>query len=97
MEGAGGGGVRREAKIRWELLGREEVAEEYRRRVDEVVKGVEEQERKELGEWEKISNSVKAAAREVCGVVMGKIVQPWMVGREEEVSRFSGRGGTGGC
>ena len=26
----------------------------------------------ELGEWEKVSRSVKAAAREVCGVVRGK-------------------------
>ena len=42
-----------------------------------------------MGEWEKVSKSVKAAAREVCGVVRGKIAQPWMVGREEEVSRFS--------
>ena len=83
------GGVRREPKIRWELLGREEVAEEYCRRVGEVVRGVEEQEGEELGEWEKVSKSVKAAAREVCGVVRGKIAQPWMVGREEEVSRFS--------
>ena len=48
-EGRRGGGVRREAKIRWELLGREEVAEEYCRRVGEVVRGVEEQEGKELG------------------------------------------------
>ena len=84
MEGArGGGGVRRKPKIRWELLGRTEVAEEYRRRVGEVVRGVEEQEGEELGEWEKVSKSVKAAVREVCEVVRGKITQPWMVGREE--------------
>ena len=36
--------MRREPKIRWELLGSEEVAEEYCRRVGEVVRGVEEQE-----------------------------------------------------
>ena len=70
-------------------MGKEEVAEGYRKRVGEVVRGVEEQELEELGEWEKVSKSVKAAAREVCGVVKGKIAQPWMVGREEEVSRFS--------
>ena len=61
MEGARG--VRREPKIRGELLGREEVAEEYCRRVSEVVRRVEEQEGEELGEWEKVSKSVKAAAR----------------------------------
>ena len=42
-----------------------------------------------MREWENVSNSFKAAAREVCGVIRGKIAQPWMVGREEEVSRFS--------
>ena len=71
------------------LLRREELAEEYCRKVGEVVRGVEEQEGEELGEWEKVSKPVKAAAREVCGVVRGKIAQPWMVGREEEVSRLS--------
>ena len=64
--------------------------EEYCRRVGEVVRGVEERE-----EWEKVkryvSRSVKTATREVCGVVRGggEIAQPWMVGREEEVSRLS--------
>ena len=53
------------------------------------MRGVEEQEGEELGEWEKVSKLVKAAAREVCGVLRRKIAQPWMVGREEEVSRLS--------
>ena len=42
-----------------------------------------------MGEWEKVSKSVEASAREVCGVARGKIAQPWMVWRKEEVSRFS--------
>ena len=53
------------------------MAEEYCSRVGEVVRGVEEQEVEELGE--KISKSVKAAAREVCRVVREKTAQPWMV------------------
>ena len=65
------------------------MAEEYCKRAGKVVRGLEEQEGEELGEWEMVSKSVKAAAREVCGLVRGITAQPWMVGREEEVSRLS--------
>ena len=54
-----------------------------------LQEGGEGEEGEELGEWKKGSKSVNAAAREVCGVVRGKITQPWMVGREKEVSWFS--------
>ena len=82
---AAGGG--REQQAKWELLGRDEVREEYRRRVEEAIE--EEEDDEEVGEWEKLGGCLKRVAREVCGVSRNKVANPWMIGREEEVGRLS--------
>ena len=81
--------MRRVPQIRWERLAVEEVEKEYCRKMEEVMERTrgEEVDERSTG-WAKLAEKVVEVAEEVCGVRTKSVENPWMVGKEGEISRM---------
>ena len=73
--------------IKWERLADEQVAAQYSRRMGEEMRNLGEVEVVCTG-WAKFAEKVVGVASEVCGLRSKSVENPWMVGREEEISRM---------
>ena len=70
-------------RIRWQVLREMEKREEFERRAEQLMEGVQQEGLEE--EWRKITGVVMKAAEEVCGTVRREVGNPGMVGNEEEL------------
>ena len=71
-------------KIKWEVLQDENKREEYKERTRVLLSESESNER--TGEWERVSEVMVRAAKDVCGVREKGVVNPWVIGHEESIS-----------
>ena len=82
-------------KIRWERLKDQEIAQQYRQRIDELIEENERENRQEempdRTNYKEIIDLVTRAAKDVCGEEEKRIENPWMVGKEEELQRMKSR------
>ena len=69
--------------IRWERLKHGEIKEEYKRRAEELMRMGGGEERA----WREMTGKMITAAKEVCGVTKRRVVNPWTIGKEEEIDR----------
>ena len=76
-------------KICWEKLNDEETERRYRERVQEII----EENNIEEGDvlvnttnWEDIASIVNKAAEEICGIEERQVENPWMAGKDEQIS-----------
>ena len=77
---------RRVPLIKWERLAVEDVAREYERRMEEVMRGDEEEVEEVCTGWMKLAEKVVEVAKGVCGIRERRVENPWMVGKEEETA-----------
>ena len=85
---------KRRPRINFEKLRDGQTEQEFRRKVEQII--IEKEEQGEMAEetsanWNRISSIVNQAAMEVCGMIEKKIENPWMVGKEEEITRLRGQ------
>ena len=80
---ASGRSERRTPKIKWEVLQDDGKKEEYEERTRQLMEEGEWDE--SVGEWEKVSEVMVRAAREVCGESDRGVSNPWVIGHEEEI------------
>ena len=84
------GGRTRRRKVKWEVLRDERKKEEYKvetqRRMDERENGGEESRMK----WDELAQVMTESAEEVCGLVSGRVENPWMLGHERRVEELRG-------
>ena len=71
-------------KIKWEVLQEESKKEEYVERTRVLLDEGEWNE--SMGEWEKVSEVMIRAAKDVCGTREKGIANPWVIGHEESIS-----------
>ena len=80
---------KRTPTVKWEKLRDEETQRRYATEVDRKMRELESREKStETTGWVDVQEIVMGVASEVCGVSERKVENPWMVGREEEVSRL---------
>ena len=80
---------KRVPKIRWEVLQDERKKEEYAERTRQLMEEGEWDE--SVGEWEKVSEVMVRAAKQVCGESERGISNPWVIGNEEEIESLNVR------
>ena len=82
---------KRVPRIRWNKLKDEEVASQYRRKVEDLLvdsgEGIDENKTC----WNKITDIVIKAADEICGREEKQVENPWMQDKDEEVQRMRRR------
>ena len=76
-------------KIKWEVLQDEEKKEEYVERTRVLLDEGDWNE--SMGEWEKMSEVMIRAAKDVCGMREKGIENPWVIGHEENISERMAR------
>ena len=76
-------------KIKWEVLQDESKREEYEERTRVLMNESESNER--MGEWERVSEIMVRAAKEVCGVREKGVLNPWVIGHEESIRERTSR------
>ena len=74
---------RRVPKIKWEALQEESKKEEYVERTRMLMNEGEWSEN--VGEWEKVSEVMVRAAKDVCGIREKGVLNPWVIGHEESI------------
>ena len=83
---------KRTPKIKWEKLRDPETAQQFKRKVEELLEENEDRERNENETgWTEIVNTSIAAAKEVCGEDEKRVENPWMVGKEERLQELNSR------
>jgi len=80
----------RRPKVEWEKLGEEGKREEFRRKTEEKMEEVQWQDGEERTEWDKVTEVLVEAAKEVCGESSRSVQHPWLVGQEGELERLRG-------
>ena len=80
-------------RVQWEKLRIEEHALTYRQKVEEKLEQIEREERQRTDGvgWDEIAKVTVEAATETCGVAEKQILNPWMIGRDEEITRMRAR------
>ena len=76
-------------RIKWECLKEERKREEYRMKTSELMRDEERGEREE--EWKTLARVMNEAAKDVCGVAMKEVCNPWVIGHEGELDRIRDR------
>jgi len=79
-----GGKRERIPNIKWEKLKDPTIRIEYQNRTRELYNRAEESEQEV--NWTKMSEIMITAAKEVCGIEKKRILNPWMMGHEEEMT-----------
>ena len=79
-------------KIQWEKLRQDDFAAAYKNKIN-LLLDEEEAEATETGQtkYGRLSKIVLTAAEEICGIEEKQIENPWMVGRDEEVTIMRAR------
>ena len=79
-------------RIIWEKLRQDNIAEAYKTRIEELMDNtVNNDDSPEKTDWNEISDILLKAAEEICGVEEKEVENPWMVGRDEEVTEMRAR------
>ena len=78
------GGGRRPPRINWEVLQRVDKREEYKLKTRERMMNGEVDE----WSWDRMTEVMIGAAKEVCGETTRPVANPWTVGREEEMNEL---------
>ena len=86
---ASGQSERRTPRIKWEVLQDDGKKEEYKEKTRQLLEEGEWDER--AGEWEKVSEVMVRAAKEVCGESERGVSNPWVIGHEEEIGEMMSR------
>jgi hypothetical protein len=85
--------VKRVPRIRYEKLRLENVAVQFRQRIDEIIDEDEGEADMNIDKtkWDELTNIVTRAAKDVCGTEEKKVDNPWLIGKEDEIQRMRSR------
>ena len=87
----GGQSERRTPRINWELLQDDEKRERYEEKTRQLMEEGEWDEEVGPREWEKVSEVMVKAALAVCGRSERGVLNPWVIGHEEELGEMTTR------